>query len=141
MKRKTFVLIAAVLAIAVGLYVWQNFLKTAPAMRKLEAEYRVNSNEFYAEFEENEDAANEKYVNRIVEIIGELESIEMNEGSKPVINLKTEGFGMIKFTMESNLSSGELNELELNSTLLIRGECIGYLLDVLIERSIILDPS
>ena len=139
--KKTILITFLIVAVAAGVFVWQNFMNTGPSMKRLDAVYRLNAIELYQEYDENEDAATVKYGNRIVELVGELESIEMNEGSNTVINLKTEGFGLVKCTLESDLSSDELNELELNSTLLIKGECIGYLLDVLIERAIILDPS
>lgn len=139
--KKKILIVFLIVAVAGGIFVWQNFMKTGPSMQRLEAAYRLNAIELYAEYDENEEVATVKYGNQIVELIGELESIEMNEGSNAVINLKTEGFGLIKCTLESDISNDELSRLELNSTLLIKGECIGYLLDVLIERAIIMDPS
>lgn len=140
MKKKHFLIIAGLIALVVAYFVWDNFLRTAPSMKRLDADYRVNAIEFYAEFEESEEAANAKYLNRIVEVVGEVENIEVTDESKPVISLKTEGFGVIKCTMESDLKSSELEKIRPNSTLVIRAECIGMLLDVLMTRSIIIEP-
>lgn len=141
MNKKRLLLIAVVVAGIAGYFVWANFLKTAPSMSRLDAEYRVNAVDFYAEFEESEDAANVKYQNKVVEIVGEVEGLDVSDGSLPVITLKTDGFGTIKCTMETQLSSDDLKDIQLNSTLVIRGECQGMLLDVLIGRSIVIEPS
>lgn len=141
MNKKRLLLIAVVIAGIAGYFVWANFLKTAPSMSRLDADYRVNAVEFYAEFDESEEAANVKYQNKIVEIVGEVEGVDMSEGTLPVITLKTDGFGTIKCTMEAQLSSDELNDIQLNSSLVIRGECQGMLLDVLIGRSVVIEPS
>ncbi len=131
---------AVIVALVVGIYVWQNFLKTAPSMKRLDAEYQVTAIELSAEYEESEDTADAKYRNKIIELTGELESIETPEGSLPVLNLKTEGFGMVKCTMESDLSSTEIDQLEINSTVSIRGECYGLnLFDIQVGRSIIIN--
>ena len=140
MKKKYFLIIAGLVGLIVAYFVWDNFLRTAPSMKKLDADYRVNAMEFYAEFEENEEAANVKYLNRIIEVVGEVDGIEVTDDTKPVISLKTEGFGVIKCTMESDLKSSELEKIQPNSTLVIRAECIGMLLDVLMTRSIIIEP-
>ena len=137
--KKKLLIVGGILAIAAAIFVWQNFLKTAPPMKRLDAEHKGLAVEFYAAFEENEEQANQKFLNKIVELTGELESIDVEEGSKPVLNLKTEGFGMVKCTMESDMSRDELGELELNSTISVRGECLGYLLDVLLGRCIIIN--
>lgn len=141
MNKKRIFLIVGLIGIVAGYFVWQNFLKTAPSMSRLDAEYRVNAADFYAEFEESEEAANTRYQNKIVEIVGEVEGVDSSDEGLPVITLKTDGFGTIKCTMESELSSDELNDIAINSTLIIRGECQGMLLDVLIGRSIVVEPS
>lgn len=141
MNKKRLLLIAVVIAGIVGYFVWANFLKTAPSMSRLDADYRVNAVDFYAEFDESEEAANVKYQNKIVEIVGEVEGLDVSDDSLPVITIKTDGFGTIKCTMETQLSSDDLKDIQLNSTLVIRGECQGMLLDVLIGRSIVIEPS
>lgn len=141
MNKKRLLLIAVVIAGIAGYFVWANFLKTAPSMSRLDADYRVNAVSFYAEFEESEEAANVKYQNKIVEIVGEVEGLDVSDGSLPVITIKTDGFGTVKCTMESQLSSKDLNSIQINSSLVIRGECQGMLLDVLIGRAIVIEPS
>ena len=141
MNKKKLLLIVVVIGAVAAYFVYDNFLKTAPSMSSLTAEYRVNALAFYAEFEESEEAANVKYQNKVVEIVGEVEDVKSAENSLPVITLKTDGFGTVKCTMESQLSSDELKDIKINSSLVIRGEVQGMLLDVLVGRSIVIEPS
>lgn len=140
MKKKHFLIIALLIGIVAAYFVWDNFLKTAPSMKRLDAEFKVNAIEFYTEFEQNEESANTKYLNKIVEVVGEVANVEITEDSKPVISLKTDGFGVIKCTMESDLDSDEIAKAKVNSTLTLRAEYIGILLDVQMIRAIILEP-
>jgi len=109
-------------------------------MKRLDAEYRVNAVDFFNEFDENEEAANVKYLNQIVEVVGEVEGVDMDNG-KPVVSFKTNGFGMVRCTMETDMTSEALDKIKLNSTLVIRGEVVGKLLDVDLERCIVVEPA
>lgn len=139
MKKKRILLIVFLVGLVAAYFVYDNFLKTAPAMKRLDAEYQVNAVPFYTEFDENEEAANVKYLNKIVEVKGIVESVETPEGSLPIISLKTDGFGVVKCTMESVLDEDDLAQLKLNATVVLRAECIGVLLDVLLIRAIIVE--
>lgn len=137
MKRKNFLIAGGIVALMIAYLIWANFLKTGPSMRKLEAQYQLDAVAFYNEFETDESTANAKYLNKIVQVTGEVSNVEVNEGSKPVISLKTEGFGVIKCTMETELTDDQLSIIRSSPTIVIKAECIGMLLDVLLNRGII----
>lgn len=137
MKRKALLTIAIIAALIAAYVVYSNFLKTAPAMKDLVAEFKLSAVELYAQFEADEIAANAKFQNKILEISGEVVEVTSEEGGNPFISLKTDGFGVIKCTLESAPSFEALQKIEIGGEITIKGECIGMLLDVLIERSII----
>lgn len=141
MKKKKLLIAVAIIGAIAAYFVWANFLKTAPSMRKLDAAYQVEAVAFYNEFDSDETAANAKYLNKIVQVSGVVAKIEASEGSKPIISLKTDGFGVINCTMESDLDKEELAKIQVNSTIVIKAECIGMLLDVLLNRSIIIENN
>lgn len=107
-------------------------------MKKLKAEYSLQAVDLYNAFDSDEVSANAQYQNKVIEVTGEVILITNEEGFNPIISLKTEGFGVIKCTTTAEMTEEELEEIQMNSTITIRGECIGMLLDVLIERSIII---
>lgn len=141
MKKKKLLIAAAIIGAIAAYFVWANFLKTAPSMRKLDAEYQVEAVAFYNEFDTNEAAASAKYTNKIVEVTGQVAGIDISEGSLPIISLKTEGFGVIKCTMESDMDEEERAAIKPNSTIVIKAECLGILLDVLLNRSIVIKSN
>ena len=49
MKKKKLLVIAAVIAVVAAYFVWDQMLRTAPAMKRLTAEYRVNAVDLQAE--------------------------------------------------------------------------------------------
>ena len=141
MNKKKLLLIAVVIAAVAGYFVWDNFLRTGPPMKDLTAEFRVNAIDMQAEFMESEEAANVKYQNKIVEVVGEVEDVEIEEGRLPVIKLRADGFGVVSCTMESQLTQEEMEKVKINSTLVLRGESIGFLLvDVQLNRCIVIEP-
>ena len=142
MKKKRLLIIAAIVAAIAAYFVWDQMLRTAPSMKRLDAEYRVNAVELHTEFTDSEEAANVKYQNKIIEVVGEVEAVEATEGRLPVIKLKADGFGVVECTLESQITSEELDKIKLNSTLVLRGECQGFLLiDVKLGRSIVIEPA
>lgn len=141
MKKKNLLIAAVIIGAIAAYFVWANFLKTAPSMRKLDAEYQVEAVVLYNEFDSNEATANAKYLNKIIEVSGIVTNVEVSEDSKPIISLRTEGFGVIKCTMESDLDDEELSEIQMNSSIVIKAECIGMLLDVLLNRGIIIETN
>jgi len=141
MNKKKLLISAVIIGAIAAYFIWANFLKTAPSMRKLDTAFQVEAVALYKEFDSNEATANAKYLNKIIEVTGVVANIEVSEDSKPIISLKTEGFGVIKCTMESDLDDEELLEIRMNSTLVIKAECIGMLLDVLLNRAIIIETN
>lgn len=140
MKRKTLLAIAICVALIAAYVVYSNFLKTAPSMKNREVEFRLSANELYAQFDADEISANAKFQNKVLEVSGEVVEVTSEEGGNPSISLKTDGFGVVKCTLESAPSFETLQNIEIGGELTIKGECIGMLLDVLIERSIIIEP-
>lgn len=141
MKKKKLLIAVAIIGAIAAYFVWANFLKTAPSVRKLDAAYQVEAVALYSEFDSNEAAANVKYLNKIVQVSGIVAKVETSEGSKPIISLKTEGFGVVNCTMESDLDEEELAKIQVNSSIVIKAECIGMLLDVLLNRAIIIETN
>ncbi len=140
MKKKNFLIIALIVGLIAAYFVWDNFLRTAPSMKRLDAEFKVNAIAFYTEFEQDENGANAKYLNKVVEVNGLVSDIEFPENSKPIISLKTDGFSPIRCTMETDLDQDQLG-LRLNSEVTLKGEYIGVLLmEIQLNRSIIIKP-
>lgn len=83
----------------------------------------------FDEFEQNEQLATSKYLNKAVEVTGVVSEVSKNQEGMTVIVLKTSNdlFG-ISCTMENNQS------VQVGTKATIKGFCMGYLSDVVIHN-------
>jgi len=139
MKKKQLLLAVGIVGLIAAYFVWNNFLKTAPPMKRLDADYQVEATQLYSAYDANEETADLKYLNKVIEVTGVVQNIETPENSLPVVSLKTNGFGVVKCTMEAPLNDNELKLIRLDTPITFRAECIGSLLDVMLIRAIILE--
>ena len=137
-KKQIFGLLSVVFILVLSFWFYTNFLLTEPSMKKQITKHRISAIDLYAQFDQNEAAANNKFLNKVLEVKGMIKSIDQNEQSKPVIMLETEGFGFINATLSD---AKELDTLVLQNgnEVTLKGECIGLLLDVLLINAIILN--
>lgn len=96
----------------------------------------VTAESLFQSFQENETAANEKFLNKVLEVGGKVKSTETNTDSRTVIVLETSDpmFG-INCTLESEARVKEGDEV------VIKGICTGYLADVVINQGILINPG
>jgi hypothetical protein len=98
---------------------------------KAKPDFVITAIDLQKAFEENESAATAKFVNKVIEVRGSIESVKPGEGSILNVTLKT----------GSDLSSvictfaRDADPLKLNAgnQVSIRGECSGFLMDVLLN--------
>lgn len=124
--------ILALAGAATGIYLYN--LKPKD-LGKVKPDFVVTSSELQSAFEENETAAVVKYVNKTVEVSGEIGSVEPGENNSVNISLKTNSsYSSVICTFPSGVDSGKIKE---GSQISIRGECSGYLMDVLLNNCVL----
>ncbi len=117
----------------VGLYLYN---KQDKNLQKEKPDFILTSIELQKAFEENEAASIEKYVNKIIDVTGTIESVTAVEGNITNVVLKT---GSNLSSVICTLSSvSDPSVLVAGNEVTIRGECSGYLMDVLLNNCAIL---
>jgi hypothetical protein len=98
-----------------------------------EVAIEVSSSDLFQQFETNEEAGNTKFLDKAILVSGEVAEIVTNQEGKTVVILATDNplFG-VSCTME-----GSSDDVQIGSTVTIKGICVGYLSDVVINRAII----
>lgn len=133
MKSGTKILIALFIFLTIGVVIAYYLYNLKPAdMNRIKPDYILSSDALLKEFEENEAVANKKYINRVVEVTGEISSIISGENNSLNVSLKPAG--NISSVICTFASKDDLEGYEPGQKISIRGECSGYLLDVLINR-------
>jgi Flp pilus assembly protein CpaB len=135
MKQMKIILLAVVIlaAIAAG-YVWL-FIWNKPQTNVEQAKgIQVEAKLLFQAYSSNEQQANAAYLEKIVEVTGEVKTVTRNAEGFMVVLLKTDDpmFG-INCTLEQNevvMKEGE--------TVTLKGICTGYLTDVVVIRCIVI---
>ena len=131
MKKRFLILGLLVISIS-GMVGYNLFNKSHRSVMDEEA-IEISAVELFERFEANEADGNNEFLDKVIEVRGEVAEILTNQEGKTVIILVTDNpmFG-VSYTME-----GESKGIEIGATVWIKGICVGYLSDVVINRAII----
>lgn len=130
MKKIIIPLIAlAMIAAAVGFYMYN---KPVESLENKKPDVTINAEQLLADYEENEQLANDKYLGKVVQVNGKVAEISTGEG-KSKIHLETSNPISVVITEldEGNTAEG----LKIGDQATIKGMCSGYLSDVILVRS------
>jgi hypothetical protein len=127
------VLIGIVIAIAVSLFV---FRKADDSVAKQQPDFKVTCTEIVSAFEKDEPQANEKYLDKILEVEGTIAELS-SDTSGVNITLREEGATSGVTCSFSTSQKIDIKELKLGSKLTFKGICNGYLMDVTLNRGAI----
>ena len=126
----------AVGGILAGLYMYNLQDKD---LAKVKPDFIMTASELQKAFETDEASAGLKYINRIIELSGEVESVKPGENQTMVITLKTENpLSAVSCTMQSESLPPEFVA---GNQVTIRGQCSGFLMDVLMNNCTVTGKS
>ncbi len=131
MKRFRMLLIAVViLIIAAALYVWF-FIWNKPQLNIADAKgIKVEAAALFNAYSSNEQSANTNYLEKILEVSGEVTSVTQNAEGFTVVLLKTDD---PMFGINCTLEQKDVRVKE-GDTVTLKGICTGYLTDVVLIR-------
>jgi hypothetical protein len=133
---KVFILFVSIIIITSGSVGLIMLKKTHADLSKVDPDYILSANELFKEFDNDEVSSGEKYINKILEITGEVSSIDRsNEGTISIILKTGSPFAGIICTFQEIPDGFDINE---GAMLTIRGECSGMLMDILMNNCALL---
>jgi hypothetical protein len=119
--------------ICVGLYL---FNLQAQNLQKAKPDFAITSIDLQKAFEDNEAVSIAKYVNKIIEVTGTIESVKAGEGNITNVALKTGSeLSLVICTMSPQSDPAPLVS---GNEVTIRGECSGFLMDVLMNNCVVI---
>lgn len=105
-----------------------------------DADYNVSALELIEEFEMDEQQANRRYLDKIVQVNGIIRNIETVNGLS-VITLGYDGALAGVICNMDPVENKDVLGLKVGQPLEAKGVCTGYLLDVIIMRAVIIDQT
>jgi hypothetical protein len=131
MKKKQLILILMIAILAVvTVTVFYTFRKNPDSVSRSKPEFIISASELVDEFMEDEDAANQKYLDKIIQIGGEISGVEELQGGKTVIYLKGNSLGSVSCLFSGSELGTEIPEV--GKPVTIKGKCTGFVLDVVL---------
>jgi hypothetical protein len=129
-QLKTILLIVFVLAASFAAYAWFFIWNQAPVNVEKAKAIPVSAKALFQAYSTNEQMANQSYLEKILEVTGEVTTVTMNAEGFTVVLLKTDDpvFG-INCTLEKST-----NEIKQGTRITLKGICTGYLTDVVLIR-------
>lgn len=95
----------------------------------------VSALQLASEYESNEEQANLKYLDKVLEVDGVINEISKNQSGESVITLKGNDMTGVICTLQDNAG---LNAKP-GTSITLKGICTGYLTDVILVRAIVLE--
>ena len=133
--RNILILAGAVIIIGalVALYF---FNKKHPDLSKVKPEYTLTANELYSAFEEDEATAGEKYLGKVIQVSGRVNSVESSDSTLTLSLMEEDQFaGVICSFSNENQAFPDINN---GNLVTVRGECSGMLMDVLLNNCVLI---
>ena len=94
---------------------------------------KVSAFDLVSAYENNEVEANTKYLDKILEVKGEVASVSKNQKGEQVVTLKGTDLSGLICTLETSSPA----DVKPNMPVSVRGICTGFLTDVVLVRSLV----
>jgi len=117
-------------AVGYGVYVWNEPPRDVTNEKSIE----ITAAAIFDSFTQNETRANELYLNKAIQVTGEITDLKKNQAGQVVVYLKSDDpiFG-VNCTFKNDPGS-----LQKNTTITFKGVCTGFLNDVIINQGILI---
>ena len=115
-----------VICAAIGWYVYNEPHK---GVSDVKPDIQITAADLYNDFQRNEASANKKYLNKVIEVTGNVSEVQNVNGSPIILLSSTGDMGGVSCQLANNGSNNK-NNLKTSTIITIKGKCSGYLMDV-----------
>lgn len=137
---KKIILGIVVLLAVVAIYAIYSINKPHKNIETAKEDIVITSPNLYSEFSENENKANEKYLDKLILISGIIDEISVDE-SKNVnlyLSVGSDSFGKVSCNFNSSDGAEALNYKQ-GMQVKVKGICTGYMMDVVLNKCVVVD--
>ena len=129
-------ILVVVIALIIGVFAFSQYNKKHDDLKKASADINISSTELFNAFSNNENEANTKYLNKIIEITGVVSKVERSDNSIQIFLETGDPMFGINCDMDTGTSGFDVHAGE---TVTLRGICSGYLMDVALSRCVLIE--
>ena len=136
MRKKTLffagVVLCLVLLAATGFYWYQ---KPRTSLAQVKPAYTLSADELYQAFEQNEQKANQQFVEKVIQVKGAVDNVQATDSTLNILLAASSEMGGIN----CRIAKGDkLQTVPKKGTVIqVKGKCVGFLMDVNLVDGII----
>lgn len=137
MRRTIFIIIAAlvVIGLATGIYMWN---KPHKNMQRASADLTISAPDLMTAFNEDETAANAKYLDKVIAVKGKVLETNTNGEVTTVSLLTNDDFGAISCELDQ-MSKQSRTAFAAGEEITLKGICAGKTIDVVLVRCVLVE--
>ncbi|HPG11954.1 MAG TPA: hypothetical protein PLU37_10510 [Chitinophagaceae bacterium] len=143
MKRKRIKRIiffsAAIILVTVGLYAFSEYNRKVKDLSKVKADMEISAADILAEYEKDEAASNQLYLDKVIAVKGTVKSLEKNDkGHYSVVLGNENSMASVRCSMDS-IHQRKAEDLVTGSVVTVKGACTGFNSNDLLGSDLILN--
>ncbi|HLF62269.1 MAG TPA: hypothetical protein VI603_00850 [Saprospiraceae bacterium] len=136
-KLFLFALVIAIAGGGIGYYLWN---KPPEGVAKKKPDFILTPAELLTDFQNNEEAANAKYLGKVVQLNGTILEIVPGENMEMQVILETgDLMARVSCVMKEDYNTFLERKLKRGDTVTIKGFCTGVIMDVVVDRCVIVN--
>jgi len=124
--KRFLVLLLVIILLAAGWYGYKLYTGKVPSLTEVKADATISATDLIAAFEKDSASANKQYLGKILEVNGNIKSVEKESSTVSLGNI--EGNSSVRCSLDSAFVK-EINSLNPGSAITIKGNCTGYMPD------------
>ncbi|MCK5170935.1 MAG: hypothetical protein KAQ75_13740 [Bacteroidales bacterium] len=115
------------------------FFKPEKNLARVEPHYKLSAIELFNEYSLDEEAANHKFLGKVVEVSGKVREVNVGDTISTVVILETDDpFFGINCVLNQKYTSIQ-KEILSGNAITIKGVCSGKLLDVVLDNCVVIE--
>ena len=132
MKKKLLFFISILLLCAAG---WGFYLYNKPrtGVENKQADITISAADLYKQYNDNETAANQKFLNKIISVTGTADEVNQTDSTYTILLKNEADMGGVSCSLFDNKAAA----IAKGKTVTVKGKCTGYLMDVALTDCVI----
>ena len=130
MKTKLAIVAGSVIVLILcGALGWYLYNKPHKGVADIGADIHITAADLYNDFQHDETLANKKYLNKVIEVTGNVSDIQNVNGSQIILLNSNEDAGGVSCQLANDENNKKIT-VKKSATITVKGKCTGYLIDV-----------
>jgi tRNA_anti-like len=137
MKRIILILLVIVI-LAGGWYAYRIYTGKVKSLTEVKTDVTITAKELIAAFEKDSAAANKQYLGKVIEVTGNVKSVEKEEGTATVSLGENGTMSSVRCSMDTTYVQ-QAAGIQEGSAITVKGACTGFISEELIGSDVILN--